>query len=177
MKLCFFHLMPYQDLPDNFEKDYHSVWVDAPNSLFDPEKGHRMYNDFLDELEYAEAMGFDAICVNEHHGNAYGMMPSPNLMASAMIRATSKAAVVVLGNSLALYNPPVRVAEEMAMLDVMSGGRLIAGFPLGTSMDTIFGYGQVPATLREKYQEAHDLVIKAWKEREPFAFNGKFTQL
>ena len=177
MKLCFFHLMPYQDLPDNFEKDYHSVWVDAPNSLFDPEKGHRMYNDFLDELEYAEAMGFDAICVNEHHGNAYGMMPSPNLMASAMIRATSKAAIIVLGNSLALYNPPVRVAEEMAMLDVMSGGRLIAGFPLGTSMDTIFGYGQVPATLREKYQEAHDLVIKAWKEREPFAFNGKFTQL
>ena len=177
MKLCFFHLMPYQDLPDNFEKDYHSVWVDAPNSLFAPEKAEHMYNDFLDELEYAEAMGFDAICVNEHHGNAYGMMPSPNLMASAMIRATSKAAVVVLGNSLALYNPPIRVAEEMAMLDVMSGGRLIAGFPLGTSMDTIFGYGQVPVTLREKYQEAHDLVMKAWKEREPFSFNGKFTQL
>jgi len=54
MKLCFFHLMPYQDLPDNFEKDYHSVWVDAPNSLFDPKKAHHMYNDFLDELEYAE---------------------------------------------------------------------------------------------------------------------------
>ncbi len=92
MKLCFFHLMPYQDLPDSFEKDYHSVWVDAPNSLFDPKKAHHMYNDFLDELEYAEKMGFDAICVNEHHGNAYGMMPSPNLMASAMVRATSKAA-------------------------------------------------------------------------------------
>ena len=46
--------MPYQDLPNNFEKDYHSVWVDAPNSLFDPEKAEHMYNDFLDELEYAE---------------------------------------------------------------------------------------------------------------------------
>ena len=56
MKLCFFHLMPYQDLPDSFEKDYHSVWVDAPNRLFDPEKGHHMYNDFLGELEYAEAV-------------------------------------------------------------------------------------------------------------------------
>ena len=107
------------------------MWADAPNRLFDPEKGHHMYNDFLDELEYAEAMGFDAVCVNEHHGNAYGMMPSPNLMASAMVRATSKAAIVVLGNSLALYNPPIRVAEEMAMLDVMSGGAAHRRVPFG----------------------------------------------
>ena len=62
------------------------------------------------------------------------------------------------------------------MLDCLSGGRLIAGFPLGTAMDTIFGYGQVPITLREKYQEAHDLVVKAWTEREPFSFNGKYNQ-
>ena len=177
MKLCFFHLMPYQHLPQDFEKQYHSVWVDPPNSLFDPEKGHLLYNDFLDEMEFAEEMGFDGLCVNEHHNNAYGLMPSPNLMASAMIRRTSKAAIIVLGNSLALYNPPVRVAEEFAMLDVLSGGRFIAGFPLGTSQDTIFGYGQVPVTLREKYYEAHDLVIKAWTEREPFSFNGKYTQL
>ena len=86
MKMCFFHLMPYQGLPENFEKDYHSVWVDVPNSLFDPKQGHRLYNDYLDELEFAEAMGFDGICVNEHHANAYGLMPSPNIMASAMAR-------------------------------------------------------------------------------------------
>ena len=176
MKMCFFHLMPYQGLPDNFEQDYHSVWVDVPNSLFDPKQGHRLYGDYLDELEFAEAMGFDGICVNEHHANAYGLMPSPNIMASAMARGTSHAAIVVLGNSLALYNPPIRVAEEFAMLDCLSGGRLIAGFPLGTAMDTIFGYGQVPITLREKYQEAHDLVVRAWEEREPFSFNGKYNQ-
>ena len=176
MKLCFFHLMPYQYLPPDFEKQYGSVWVDVPNDLFDPAKGHQLYNDYLDELEYAETMGFDGLCVNEHHNNAYGLMPSPNLMAASMVRRTSQAAIVVLGNSLALYNPPTRVAEEFAMLDVMSGGRLIAGFPLGTSMDTVFAYGQVPATLREKYLEAHDLVIKAWTERKPFAFNGKYTQ-
>ena len=131
MKLCFFHLMPYQDLPDNFEKDYHSVWVDAPNSLFNPEKAEHMYNDFLDELEYAEAMGFDAVCVNEHHGNAYGLMPSPNLMASAMVRATTNAAVVVLGNSLALYNPPIRVAEETAIIDHLTKGKYFVGFARG----------------------------------------------
>ena len=63
------------------------------------------------------------------------------------------------------------------MLDVISGGRLLAGFPVGTSMDTNYCYGQIPALTREKYQEAHDLIIRCWKEDEPFAFNGRYTQL
>jgi alkanesulfonate monooxygenase SsuD/methylene tetrahydromethanopterin reductase-like flavin-dependent oxidoreductase (luciferase family) len=54
---------------------------------------------------------------------------------------------------------------------------LVAGFPVGTSMDTNFCYGEVPATLREKYHEAHDLIIKAWTEADVFAFNGKYTKL
>ena len=115
--------------------------------------------------------------MNEHHQNAYGMMPSPNLMAAALARRTRSAMLLVLGNSIALYNPPIRVAEEFAMLDVISGGRLIAGFPVGTSMDINYCYGQNPATLRDKYREAHDLIIKAWAEREPFAWNGKYTKL
>ncbi|GIX48783.1 MAG: monooxygenase [Candidatus Tectimicrobiota bacterium] len=177
MKACWFHLMPYPYLPDDFKQKYRSVWVDVPSTLYDPEKGHWVYNEYLDELEFADQVGFDGICVNEHHANAYGLMPSPNLMAAALARRTSQAALIVLGNSLALYNPPIRVAEEFAMLDVMSGGRLVAGFPVGSSMDTNFAYGQTPATLREKYQEAHDLILQAWTRPEPFAFNGKYTQL
>jgi len=177
MKSHFFHLMPYSDLPDDFAKKYQSVWVDVPSSLYDPRRGHQNYNDYLDELEYADEVGFDGVCVNEHHQNAYGMMPSPNLMLAALARRTRSAALVVLGNSLALYNPPIRVAEEMAMLDVLSGGRFIAGFPVGSSMDTNFAYGETPATLREKYREAHDLVIRAWTTPEPFTWNGKYTQL
>jgi alkanesulfonate monooxygenase SsuD/methylene tetrahydromethanopterin reductase-like flavin-dependent oxidoreductase (luciferase family) len=177
MKVHSFHLMPYPDLPPDFRERYHSVYIDIPSELFDPEVGHRAYNDYLDELEFAAQVGFDGICVNEHHSNAYGLMPSPNLAAATLARRTKSAGLVVLGNSIALYNPPVRVAEEMAMLDVLSGGRLIAGFPLGTTMDTNFAYGQVPVTLREKYHEAHDLIIKAWTEPEPFAWNGKYTQL
>ena len=122
-------------------------------------------------------MGFDGICVNEHHQNGYGLMPSPNLMAAALARRTSRAKLVVLGNSVALYDPPTRVAEEMAMLDVLSGGRLVAGFPVGTAMDTAYCYGANPATLREKYREGVELIVRAWKERRPFAFNGKYTQL
>src|SRR5207253_1882673 len=108
---------------------------------------------------------------------SYGMMPSPNLMAAALARRSTEAMLLVLGNSIALYNPPVRVAEEMAMLDVMSGGRLIAGFPVGTSMDINYCYGQNPATVRDKYREGHDLIMKAWASREPFPWNGKYTKL
>ncbi|HLZ08888.1 MAG TPA: LLM class flavin-dependent oxidoreductase, partial [Chloroflexota bacterium] len=161
----------------DFSTRYHSVWVDVPSDLFDPVKCNRMYHEFLDELEEADRLGFDGICVNEHHQNAYGLMPSPNIMAATLTRRTSRAAIVVMGNSLALYNPPIRVAEEFAMLDVMSGGRLVAGFPVGTSMDTNYCYGQTPSTLREKYLEAHDLILQAWTRPEPFAFNGKYTQL
>ena len=177
MRFHWFHLMPYPDLPDDFKDKYRSVWVDVPSELFDPERGNQLYHQYLDQLEFADGLGFDGICVNEHHQNAYGLMPSPNLMGAALARRTSKAALVVMGNSIALYNPPIRVAEEFAMLDVMSGGRLVAGFPVGTSMDTNYCYGEPPATLREKYDEAHRLIIQAWSRPEPFSFNGKYTQL
>jgi alkanesulfonate monooxygenase SsuD/methylene tetrahydromethanopterin reductase-like flavin-dependent oxidoreductase (luciferase family) len=177
MKFHWFHLMPYPELPEDFKDAYRSVWVDVPSSLFDPKVGHRAYNDYLDELEYAESVGFDGICVNEHHQNAYGLMPSPNLIAAALARRTSRAKLVIMGNSVALYDPPTRVAEEMAMLDCISGGRIVAGFPVGTPMDTVYAYGKSPATLREKYYEGCKLVLRAWTEPEPFAFNGKYTQL
>jgi alkanesulfonate monooxygenase SsuD/methylene tetrahydromethanopterin reductase-like flavin-dependent oxidoreductase (luciferase family) len=176
MKLMFFHLMPYTELPDDFREKHPSVWVDIDARLFDPRRGHAMYNEFMDELEYAAECGFHAVCVNEHHSNGYGIMPSPNLIAASLARRTTDAAICVMGNSLALYNPPTRVAEEFAMLDCISGGRLIAGFPVGTPMDTCYAYGQNPSTLRPRYYEAHDLVVKAWTTPEPFVFDGRYNQ-
>jgi alkanesulfonate monooxygenase SsuD/methylene tetrahydromethanopterin reductase-like flavin-dependent oxidoreductase (luciferase family) len=176
MKLLWFHLMPYTELPADFRDKHPSVWVDIHSSLFDPRRAHHMYNDFMDEMEYAAGCGFDAICCNEHHSNGYGLMPSPNLIATALSRRTRDTAICVMGNSLALYNPPTRVAEEFAMIDCISGGRLIAGFPVGTPMDTCYAYGQNPSTLRERYMEAHDLVMRAWTETDPFAFDGRFNQ-
>ena len=176
MKLMWFHLMPYTELPEDFRQKHPSVWVDIHSSLFDPKRAHLMYNDFMDELEFAAECGFDAICVNEHHSNGYGLMPSPNLIASSLARRTTNTPICVMGNSLALYNPPTRVAEEFAMIDVISGGRLIAGFPVGTPMDTCYAYGQNPSMLRERYLEAHDLVIRAWTEKDTFAFNGRYNQ-
>jgi alkanesulfonate monooxygenase SsuD/methylene tetrahydromethanopterin reductase-like flavin-dependent oxidoreductase (luciferase family) len=177
MKFTWFNLMPWPYLPDDFRETNRSVWVDIDQKLFDPARSHEVYNTYMDLLEYADTLGFDGVGVNEHHQNGYGIMPSPNIIAAGLARRTKDAAIVVLGNSIALYNPPVRVAEEFAMLDCISGGRLVAGFPVGTSMDTNYCYGQIPSLTREKYQEAHDLIIKAWTTREPFAFNGRYNKL
>src|SRR4051812_44785763 len=149
--------MPYPHLPENVNWKERGVWIDLPMEHYDPMKGHVLYNEYLDELEHADQMGFDGICVNEHHQNAYGTMPSPNIMLASLARRTTRANLVVLGNSVALYNPPIRVAEEMAMMDVISGGRLVAGFPVGTSRDDNFSYGVPGGTLRDRYHEAADL--------------------
>jgi alkanesulfonate monooxygenase SsuD/methylene tetrahydromethanopterin reductase-like flavin-dependent oxidoreductase (luciferase family) len=169
MRFVWFNLMPWPDLPDDFREKYRSVWVDIPSALYDPVRGHEVYNTYLDQLEFAETVGYDGLGVNQHHANAYGLMPSPCLMAAALVRRTSRAALVVLGSSIALYDPPIRVAEEFAMLDVISGGRLVAGFPVGTSMDTNYAYGRIPALLRERYAEAHELIRRAWAEDEPLS--------
>ena len=177
MKFTWFNLMPWPDLPDDFREQHRSVWVDIDSKLFDPARANAVYHEYMDQLEYADELGFDGIGVNEHHQNGYGIMPSPNIIAAGLARRTSRAAICVIGNSIALYNPPIRVAEEFAMLDCISGGRLVAGFPVGTSMDTNFCYGQIPALTRDKYAEAHELIMRAWTEDEPFAFDGKYNQL
>src|SRR6476660_3139573 len=176
MKFTWFNLMPWPYLPDDFREKNRSVWVDIDSRLFDPVKAHEVYNTYLDLLEYAADVGFDAIGCNEHHQNGYGIMPSPNIIAAALARRTKDVGLVVLGNSIALYNPPLRVAEEFAMLDCISGGRLVAGFPVGSSMDTNYAYGSNPATLRARYYEAEELVVKAWTTPEVFSFDGQFNQ-
>ena len=179
MKSIFFHLMPYRDLPDDFEERYESVWVTPPNTeLCDPVKVAQYYKWNLDELELADRLGFDGIGVNEHHQNAYGFMASPNLMAAAVARRTpNNSAILVLGNTLALYQPALRVAEEFAMLDCMTDGRLAAGFPVGTSMDVNRCYGITPTETRPRFYEAHDLIMKAWTQPGPFPYNGRFNKL
>ena len=179
MKSIFFHLMPYRDLPDDFEERYESVWVTPPNAeLCDPVKVAQYYKWNLDELELADRLGYDGIGVNEHHQNAYGFMASPNLMAAAVARRTpNNSAILVLGNTLALYQPALRVAEEFAMLDCMTDGRLAAGFPVGTSMDVNRCYGITPTETRPRFYEAHDLIMKAWTQPGPFPYNGRFNKL
>ena len=109
MRFFSFHLMPYPALPDDYDGP---AWITCPNELFDPELGGQLYNRYIDELIHAEELGFDGVCVNEHHQNAYGTMPSPNLIASILARQTSRVQIAVIGNALPLYDPPTRVAES-----------------------------------------------------------------
>ena len=173
MRFFSFHLMPYPDLPPDYDGP---AWVTVPNEFYDPQIGHDAYNRYLDELIYAEEVGFDGVCVNEHHQNAYGNMPSPNLIASILARQTSRVRIAVVGNALPLYDPPTRVAEEFAMIDVISGGRLIAGMVVGGGPE-YYSFSINPADARERFQEAHDLIVKAWTEPGPFEFIGKHFRI
>jgi len=168
----FFHLMSWPFLPADFAERHDSAWVWLPNDLYDPAKGHDLYQAYIDTLAQADDLGFDGICVNEHHQNAYGLMPSPNLIAAALTQRTKRAKIVVIGNALPLYNPPLRVAEEFAMLDVMSNGRLVAGMVIGGGPE-YFSYQINPTYARERYREALDLIVKAWTTPGPFLWKSK----
>jgi alkanesulfonate monooxygenase SsuD/methylene tetrahydromethanopterin reductase-like flavin-dependent oxidoreductase (luciferase family) len=128
-----FNLMAWPNLPHGYDGP---SWIDVPNSIYDPVAGHHLYNRYLDELELAETLGFDGVVVNEHHQSAHGLMPSPNLFAAMLARRTQRIKIAVVGNALPLYDPPLRVAEELAILDVVTGGRLIAGFVVGGAPST-----------------------------------------
>jgi alkanesulfonate monooxygenase SsuD/methylene tetrahydromethanopterin reductase-like flavin-dependent oxidoreductase (luciferase family) len=103
-------------------------------------------------------------------------MPSPNLIAAALTQRTTRGKIVVLGNLLPLHLNPMRVAEEYAMLDQMSNGRLIAGFAPGAGPET-FNYDIPSATTRERFWEGVDLIVRAWSEDGPFAHEGRYYPL
>ena len=172
MQIFVFHLMPWPYLPDDFAATHDTAWVICENDLYDPARGQEVYNRYLDELELADQLGFDGVCVNEHHQNAYGLMPSPNIIAACLARRTSRVKLVILGNVLTLYDHPLRVAEDLAMLDVISGGRVISGQVVGTGNE-FFSYNVNPTYARERFREAHELILKAWSDPGPFAWEGK----
>ena len=166
MKVYAFDLMPWPHLTAP------SHYPDS-NALFDPDKGQRVYAEHLDQMVLYEQYGFDAICINEHHAKPYGLMPSPNLIAAALTQRTRTIKIGLLGNLPALHGHPVRLAEEVAMLDCMSGGRIISGFVRGVPQEYLAFSVSLDAA-RERLAEAWDVVVKAWTEREPFAWRGKY---
>jgi alkanesulfonate monooxygenase SsuD/methylene tetrahydromethanopterin reductase-like flavin-dependent oxidoreductase (luciferase family) len=172
MKIFLFHLMPYAYLDMREMEKYRTVWVELPNSHFDPKKGHELYNRYLDEIELAAELGYDGVSVNEHHQNAYGLMPSPVVMAAALSRRTRNARIAILGNAFCLREHPLTLAEEHAMIDCITGGRLITGMVRGIGAE-YFSMGVNPAYSHARFQEAHDLVVQAWTKTGPFSFEGK----
>ena len=177
MKFHWFAQQYHTHLPDDYGDKVHSSWVTPPASYADPRLVGDEYHMYLRLMQQADTLGWDSLLLNEHHQTSLAMTPSPNLIAAILAATTKNSAIALCGNSLALYNPPNRVAEEIAMLDCLSGGRIIAGIVFGTPMDTGFSYGIPPVELRERFHEARELIQRAWHADEPFAFNGKYTKL
>ena len=96
MQVVLFHLMPYAELDLDAGRRNGTVWVRLPNRHFDPEKGHKLYNRYLDELEYGEQLGFDALGVNEHHQTATNLNPSAAVVMGALGRVTRTARILIL---------------------------------------------------------------------------------
>jgi alkanesulfonate monooxygenase SsuD/methylene tetrahydromethanopterin reductase-like flavin-dependent oxidoreductase (luciferase family) len=165
MQIYAFDLMPWPYL------EQPSYYPDA-NALFEPQRAPQIYADHLSQMALCEELGFDAVCINEHHAKPYGLMPSPNLVAAALIQRTSRIRIGILGNLPALHAHPVRLAEEIAMLDCMSGGRIISGFVRGVPQEYL-ALSVSPGDARERLVEAWDLVVRAWTDHEPFDWHGK----
>jgi alkanesulfonate monooxygenase SsuD/methylene tetrahydromethanopterin reductase-like flavin-dependent oxidoreductase (luciferase family) len=171
VRFNFMHFLPYVHLPEN-HKEFKSLWVDFSNKYYDPKRGHALYQRYLSELVLADRLGFDAIVVNEHHNTAYSMMAAPNLIASAIIPQTRNAKICVWGTPPNLEYPN-RLAEEYAMLDVMSEGRLEVAFPLGTGME-YWANPINPTTARERHKESIAIILQAWTQDGPTKFFGEF---
>ena len=175
MNIFFFHLMPYGPADAKAIERAGSAWVKLPNSEYDPKLGGAIYERYLGEMALADELGFDGVCANEHHQTAYGLMPAPNLIAAALTRTTKNAKIAVLGRALPLVSNPVAVAEEFAMIDQMSGGRLVTGFVRGIGSE-YFATPVDPTLSHERYYEAHDLILQAWTRPGPFRYHGKHYQ-
>ena len=148
-----------------------AVRLTFSNRHFDPKLGADLYNMYLDEYEYCEEVGFDGLMLNEHHSTPTCLGATMNLEAAILARTTKKPKIVLLGNPLPILDNPIRLAEELAEIDMISRGRLVSGFVRGTGVESL-ATNTNPLYNRERFEEAHDLIIKTWTTPGPFRWEG-----
>src|SRR5882757_2018252 len=171
MHIMYFTERPYLDVPEDEVLKIQSFFG-VPNRFFDPVKGAKLLNEYLDDKVMAEELGFDGVMLNEHHGTPFCMGAVMDMEASILARITKKVRIVLLGNPLPVVANPLRLAEELAMIDMISGGRLVPGWVRGAGSEQLANNAN-PAYNREYFNEAHDLVIAAWTKPGPFRWEGK----
>jgi len=125
-----------------------------------------------EQLRLADTLGFDWVSVSEHHYSPRIMTPSPMIYAGAITEVVKRARIAVLGPLLPLSNP-IRVAEELAMLDAMSDGRIMVLFLRGTANE-ILTYRNNPDEAQAMTREGIDLILHAWTEPQPFGWEGRY---
>jgi alkanesulfonate monooxygenase SsuD/methylene tetrahydromethanopterin reductase-like flavin-dependent oxidoreductase (luciferase family) len=138
---------------------------------FESDVAVRTYAEHLDAGEEIDRLGYDGLGFNEHHCSPYGLMNSPNLMAASAAQRTKRVKLLIYGNLLPLHEP-LRLAEELAMLDCLSNGRLISGFARGIPREYQV-HNVALAESRARFEEAYDIVTRAWTD-DVFSYQGKF---
>ena len=174
MFIGYFTERPYQDERTGFFGATGTPIMDltVSNESFDPIMAAGLYNRYLDEKIYAEEMGFDGLMLNEHHNTAFCMGGAMNVEASILARITKRAKIVLLGNILPIWDDPLWLVEQLSMIDMISHGRLVSGWVRGTGRESV-AHNIEPHYNWERFQEAHEFIVKAWTTPGPFRWEGK----
>ncbi len=154
-------------------RDFPPTWP-TPPAYSDPALSMQSYQDGIEECEFAEEMGFEWISFSEHHYSGRISTGTPSVMAATVAERCKKARLAILGHLLPLNNP-VRIAEEIALLDNLTNGRLVMGFLRGTPNEDQT-YNVNPAEGRGRMLESMDLILRALTEPHPFAWEGRHYQ-
>ena len=172
MRVFCFDLLPYGEELDHLKVGKELPWP-LEKRHFRPEVAARTYEEHLSVWEEMDRLGYDGVGFNEHHTSPYGLMNSPNLMAAAAAQRTKNLKLLIYGNLLPLHDP-IRLAEELAMLDCMSNGRLISGFARGIPREyKVYNVAQTESRVR--FEEAWEIIERAWTE-EVFSYEGQCWQ-
>ncbi len=132
----------------------------------------RLYEELLEQAQAADELGFNSFWVAEHHFHEYGAVPRPAIWLSSAAQLTKR---IKLGSAVVVlpFDNPVRVAEDFAMVDVLSNGRLMLGVGSGYLEHEYAGFGIDPDQRRARFDEALAVLLEAWKGKR-FSFHGRF---
>jgi alkanesulfonate monooxygenase SsuD/methylene tetrahydromethanopterin reductase-like flavin-dependent oxidoreductase (luciferase family) len=150
-----------------------STWP-LPPAAYDKRAGAEAYRGMVMRLQLVERLGFDWISVAEHHYSHRRLTPAPIVVAAHLAAHSTHIKIAILGPIVSHANP-VRIAEELALLDNLMPGRLVVGLLRGTTGEYL-SYGLNPQEARERTTEAMELILKAWTELQPFAWQGRHFQ-
>lgn len=165
MRISLWHTMPwpYTDVTGH-------TWP-FPSDEFDPERASGTYREYIEEIVLADRLGFDWVVLGEEHMTPYGVVPNPAVVAGAVSSMTSRIGIALIGSPLAVLNP-LRIAEEYALVDVLSGGRLVAGLVRGVPRSYL-AYGIERDGSWPRYAEACRFIVAAWAAPSTFSFHGE----
>jgi alkanesulfonate monooxygenase SsuD/methylene tetrahydromethanopterin reductase-like flavin-dependent oxidoreductase (luciferase family) len=171
----YFTEQPYTGYDPGLQEEYPALRLTLPNCNFDPALASDLFNRYHEAYQAADEAGFDGIMINEHHTAPFCMQASINITGAVLAKITKRAKIVMLGNPLPVVDNPLRLSEELAMIDMISRGRLVSGFVRGGGVESLANNVN-PVHNRERFEEAHDLIVAAWTRPGPFRWEGKHFQ-